>query len=167
MKIHPPRNAPTRPRRISAMQPKPRPRETVPASQPAIRPITTQAITDCGTYNEKICIRRSLFWRYPNSGGLQVKPTPVLRGFLLRHAVYRTQAQNEIKRCDSDDLAAEKQSGKLHEGDGIVRVIERRDQNHLVRNVKICVAGGKALSVEINGVRHRQGRSEERRVGKE
>src|ERR1019366_6005269 len=110
MKIHPPRNAPTRPRRISAIQPKPRPRETVPASQPATRPITIQAITDCGTYNEKICMRRFF-----------------LRRFLLRHAVYRTQAQNEIQRRDSDDLASRERCSKCREGEGIMRIIERRN----------------------------------------
>ncbi len=44
----------------------------------------------------------------PPSPVLPLKPhrlKPVLLGLLLRHAVYRTEAENEIEACNADYLA--------------------------------------------------------------
>src|SRR6266849_10750715 len=88
VKIQPPRTAPTRPRSTFAMQPKPRPRDTLPASHPATRPMNSHAKRDRGAAKKKKCMRCSF-----------------LGGLLLRHAVYRTETQNEVLTPDSDDAS--------------------------------------------------------------
>jgi hypothetical protein len=45
---------------------------------------------------------------------------------------------------------------ELCKSDCIVRIVERWNQNQLVRNVKIRVARREALAIEVYGVRHWQ-----------
>src|SRR5882762_7478992 len=149
-KIHPPSTAPTSPSKTFAMQPKPRPRETFPASQPAMRPTSSHPIKVRGTVKKKRCMECSF------SGKLQLAPARALRGFLLRHAVYRTQTENQIETCNSDNCAARKQISKLSEGHGVIRVVKRRYEHNLIRNIKISVARGKPLPIEIHDRGHGQ-----------
>src|SRR6266851_8523813 len=93
--IQPPRTAPTRPRITFAIQPKPRPRETLPASHPATRPMSSHEIRDRGPAMKKKCMRCSF-----------------LGGLLLRHTVYRTETENEVQARDSNDFSAGEQAGE-------------------------------------------------------
>src|SRR5882762_10323773 len=149
-KIHPPSTAPTNPSKTFAMHPKPRPRETFPASQPAMRPTSSHPIKVRGTVKKKRCMECSF------SAKLQLAPARALRGFLLRHTVYRAQAQYKIETCDSDHFAPRKQRGKFGEGHGVVWIVERGNQHNLVRNIKIGIARGKPLPIEIHGRGHGQ-----------
>src|SRR5882757_4774599 len=149
-KIHPPSTAPTSPSKTFAMHPKPRPRETFPASQPAMRPTSSHPIKVRGTVKKKRCMECSF------SAKLQLAPARALRGFLLRHTVYRAQAENQIETRNSNNFAGRKQISKLSEGYGVFRIVERRHEHNLIRNIKISVARGKPLPIEIYGCGHGQ-----------
>src|SRR5258705_9791031 len=149
-KIHPPSTAPTSPSKTFAMQPKPRPRETFPASQPAMRPTSSHPIKVRGTVKKKRCMECSF------SAKLQLAPARALRGFLLRHTVYRAQTENQIETRNSNNCAGRKQISKLSEGYGVFRIVERRHEHNLIRNIKISVASGKPLPIEIHGCGHGQ-----------
>src|SRR5712692_541643 len=138
--IQPPRTAPTRPRITFAIQPKPRPRDTLPASHPATRPMSSHAIRDRGPTMKKKFMRCSF-----------------LGWLLLRHTVYRTEAENEVQTRDSDDGSGGEQAGECCEGDSIVWVIEGWNQDDPVADVEVGVARGEALPVEKHGFWHRQG----------
>src|SRR5437879_2625106 len=116
-KIHPPSTAPTSPSRTFAMHPKPRPRETFPASQPAMRPTSSHPIKVRGTVKKKRCMECSFF------GKLQLAPARSLHGFLLRHTVYRAQAENQIETRNSNNFVARKQISEPSEGQGVIRIV--------------------------------------------
>src|ERR1700738_509755 len=60
------------------------------------------------------------------------------------------RGQGLITARDADDLAAGEKAGEGVESDAIVGVIERRNDHELVGDIKIGVAGGQALIIEIN-----------------
>ncbi len=75
---------------------------------------------------------------------------------LLRHAVERAEAKDEVAAGDAYDFAVREKFGQSVESDAVVRIVERRDDDDFVGDVKISVAGGKALAIEINWCRHRK-----------
>src|ERR1700675_829143 len=79
-----------------------------------------------------------------------------LSGFLLRHAVYRTQAENKIETWNSDNGVARKHIGKPGECDHVAHGIERWHQQGMVRNIKIRITRRKPLPVKIHRRRHGQ-----------
>src|ERR1700757_4565210 len=117
-KTQPPINEPTNPRRMSAMQPNPRPRAIFPASQPAMRPIRSQPITpfrywitktrgSASKVEKKKCImppdlktlKNTLVWSYARGVSLfrWLRNWGPSRGWLLlRHAVDCPEAEHQI-----------------------------------------------------------------------
>src|SRR6476646_8228312 len=79
-----------------------------------------------------------------------------LRRLLLRHAVNRAQAPDKVSAVDADDLTIGKQISQDIERVAIVGVVEGRNQNQAIGDVKIGVAGGQALSAEGDGAGKRQ-----------
>src|SRR5215475_2273928 len=75
---------------------------------------------------------------------------------LLRHAVNCAEAEDEVAAIDTDDFAVKEIFRDDVERDAIVWVVEDRDENEFVGDVKVCVACGKALAVEIDRRRHRE-----------
>src|SRR6267378_2182441 len=140
-KIQPPSTAPTSPSRTFAMQPNPRPRETFPASHPAIRPTNIHPMRVLGTVKKNKCMERSF------SRGRRADSASGLSGLLLRHTVYCAQAENKVKTRDSYNFAPRKQSGEFSEGQSVIRIVKRRRQDDLIRNIKIRVARGKPLPI--------------------
>ena len=47
-------------------------------------------------------------------------------------------------------------SAEYAEGDSVGRIVERRNENDTVGDVKVGVAGRKSLAFEYDGARHRQ-----------
>src|SRR5438034_10690308 len=64
------------------------------------------------------------------------------------------EAENEVAAVNGNDLAVREKFGESVEGHAIIGIIEDRDENKFVGDVKVCVAGGQALSVKKNWRRH-------------
>ncbi len=70
-------------------------------------------------------------------------------GLLLRHAVERAESPDQFDAVDSDDPSVRKALGQGTQRDAVVRIVERRNQNHVVGDVEIRVACRKPLAVEV------------------
>src|SRR3954452_11330060 len=57
---------------------------------------------------------------------------------------------------DADDFARGEKSGDGVEGDAVIGVVEGRDQDQIVGDIKVSVAGGEALSAEDDRAGKRQ-----------
>ena len=75
------------------------------------------------------------------------------RRLLLGHAVESAEAEDEVAAGDADDFAIGEKFGESVEGDAVVRIVEGGDDDDFVGDVKICVAGGEALAIEIDWAR--------------
>src|SRR5277367_5761897 len=75
---------------------------------------------------------------------------------LLRHAVQRAEAEDEIAAGDPDDLASREESGESIESDSIVCIVECGDDDDFVGDVEIRVTGGEALAIEVDRRGHRE-----------
>src|SRR6478672_11082044 len=73
-----------------------------------------------------------------------------LRRLLLRHAVDRAQAPDEVSAMDADNLTIRKQVSENIQRMAIVWIIEGRHQHQSIRDVKVGVAGGQPLSAKNN-----------------
>src|SRR6266404_611581 len=71
-------------------------------------------------------------------------------GLLLRQAMQRAEAEDKVAAGNANDFAAGKERGESVEGHAIVGVVERGDDDKFVGDIKIGVAGRKALIIEIN-----------------
>src|SRR5579864_6249043 len=78
---------------------------------------------------------------------------PSLR-LLLRHAVHRAQAPDEVSRINRDDFSGWEKMSQGIERNAIVRAIEYRSQHDSIGDVEISVAGGKASALEDDRLRH-------------
>src|SRR6476661_6992985 len=124
MKIQPPMKEPTIPKIMSVMQPKPRPREIFPASQPASRPMTIQPQNPLGSAIQKprVSYRELIHWtdiqpprNYSYSTGLGIAEI-LAEWLLLRHAVDGAEAEDKVAAGDTDYFPGGKESGKGVEG---------------------------------------------------
>src|ERR1700721_2893153 len=151
-------NEPTMPRIMSVMQPKPRPREIFPASHPAMRAMTTQPHNPLGRAIQTPRVsNRALNSvadihppRESSFASRLVMRRSLSDGLLLRHAMERAEAEDEIPARYPYDFSAREKFGEGVESDPVVRIVERRDDDDFVGDVKIRVAGGEALAIEIN-----------------
>jgi hypothetical protein len=75
-------------------------------------------------------------------------------GLLLRHAVEGAEAEDQVTAGDADYFAVREELGEGAEGVAIVRIVERGDDYEFIGNVKVGVAGGEALAIEINWTGH-------------
>ena len=66
------------------------------------------------------------------------------------------EAEDEVAAGDADDLAVWKQTRQLIQCDVIAGIVKSGDDYGFVGDVKIGVAGGEALAVEIDGRGHRE-----------
>ena len=66
----------------------------------------------------------------------------------MAKAVQRAQSPDQIDRMDSNDLAGREAAGDDVEGVAVVGVVEGGDEDQIVCDVKVGVAGGQALVVE-------------------
>jgi len=64
------------------------------------------------------------------------------------------EAENEVAAVNGNDFAVRKKLGESVEGHAIIRIIEDREENKFVGDIKVCVAGGQALSVKENWCGH-------------
>src|SRR2546425_6990427 len=76
---------------------------------------------------------------------------------LLSQAVQRPQPPHQIDSMDPNDWAIADQFGEQPERSTIVRIIERRHENHVVGDVEIRIARREPLALEGKRRRHRQG----------
>src|SRR5450432_1581977 len=84
-------------------------------------------------------------------GGAQAGVPVLLRGrLLLSHAVERAQAEDQVAAGDAYYFAIRKEIGQRVQGCAIVGVVEGWDDYQFTGYVKVCVAGGKTLVVEID-----------------
>ena len=79
------------------------------------------------------------------------------RGLLLRQAMERSQAEDEVDAVDADDLAAGEELGQGVQGDAVGGIVEGRDQDEAVGDVEVGVAGRQPLAVEDDRPGHGQG----------
>ena len=75
---------------------------------------------------------------------------------LLRHAVQRTEPQNQIDRVNPNHFSIRKQLRQDIQGYAIVRIVKRRHEHKPVCNVKIRVTRRQPLAGEIYRLRHRK-----------
>ena len=68
----------------------------------------------------------------------------------MGHAMQCAEAEDQIAAGDADDFAAGEQACERVESYAIVRVVECWDDDEFVGDIKIGVAGGQALIIEIN-----------------
>ena len=61
------------------------------------------------------------------------------------------QAPDEIDGVDADDFAVGEAAGDGVEGVAVVAVVEGGDEDEIVRDVEVGVAGGEALALEDYG----------------
>src|SRR4029077_7693385 len=78
------------------------------------------------------------------------------RGLLLRHAVDGAQAPDKVATMDPHNLAAGKETSNDVECDPIIRIVEGRDQDKIVGDIKVAIAGGQPLSPEDDRAGKRQ-----------
>src|SRR5260370_25083721 len=71
-------------------------------------------------------------------------------GLLLGHAMQRAEAEDQVAAGDADNFAAGEEAREGVEGDAIAGVVEGGDDDEFVGNVKIGVAGGQTLVIEID-----------------
>src|SRR5947208_4505965 len=76
---------------------------------------------------------------------------------LLSQAVQRPQPPHQIDSMDPNDWAIADQFGEQPERSTVVRIIERRHENHVVGDVEIRIARREPLALEGKRRRHRQG----------
>src|SRR5213080_1416083 len=76
---------------------------------------------------------------------------------LLSLAVQRPQPPHQIDSMDPNDWAIADQFGEQPERSTVVRIIERRHENHVVGDVEIRIARREPLALEGKRCRHRQG----------
>src|SRR5260370_1879747 len=84
-----------------------------------------------------------------------------LSRLLLRHAMNGAQPPDEVAAVDAGDFAAWKEIGKSVERHAVVGIVEGRNQNQIVGDVKIGVAGGQPPALEDDGAGKRQGNDPE------
>ncbi len=102
----------------------------------------------------------SLRWQCVSTGGLRSPsarsaPTPGLR-LLLRHAVDRAEAGDQLGARNSDDLAVRDRLAQDRERAGVAGAAEDRDQHDAVRDVEVRVARRAAVARDLEARRHRQ-----------
>ena len=78
-------------------------------------------------------------------------------GLLLGHAVERAEAPDEVGAVDAGDGAVGEAVGEGVEGDAVVGVVEGGDEDEVVGDVEVGVAGGEALAFEDDGCGHGEG----------
>ncbi len=71
-----------------------------------------------------------------------------LRGLLLGQAVEGAEAPDEVDGVDADDFAGGEAAGDGVEGVAVVGVVEGGDEDEVVGDVEVGVAGGEALAFE-------------------
>src|SRR2546427_11623185 len=76
---------------------------------------------------------------------------------LLSQAVQRPQPPHQIDSMDPNDWAIADQFGEQPERSTVVRIIERRHENHVVGDVEIRIARREPLALEGKRRGHRQG----------
>ena len=72
----------------------------------------------------------------------------------MSHAVDGAEAEDEVAAIDVYDFAIRKMFGDDVECHAIVGVVENRNEDKFVADIEIGVAGGEALTVEIDRRRH-------------
>src|SRR5208282_1494566 len=89
-------------------------------------------------------------------GGAPRRPggEPGSHWLLLRHAVHRAQAPNEISRINRDDFTGRKQVSQRVESDAIVAPVENGGEHHSICDVEIRVTSREAPSFEDDRLRH-------------
>src|SRR5262249_9168235 len=70
---------------------------------------------------------------------------------LLGHAVDGAKAPDEVAAVDADNFTIRKEAGDDVERDAIVGIVESGNENEIVGDVKVSVAGGQALSAKDDG----------------
>ena len=73
---------------------------------------------------------------------------------MLRHAMQRSQAENQVAAGDSHHRSVAKQHSQHRERVLIVLIAKGRHQNQPIRDVEIGIARGQALAVEIHRLGH-------------
>src|SRR5260370_25182882 len=135
MKIQPPMKEPTTPRMMSVMQPKPRPREIFPASHPAMRPMTIQPQNPLGSAIQKPFVSKRTLNRVADirpprkfsfASGLVMRRS-LSDGLLFRHAVKRSESEDQIAAGDADNFPGGGESRARIEGCPIVFSVNSRD----------------------------------------
>src|ERR1700691_1988928 len=76
--------------------------------------------------------------------------------WLLGHAAPRAKSEHQIAAGDADDFAAGKKCGELVESNAVVRVVEGRHDDEIIRYVEVRVARGQAEVVEFDRCGHRK-----------
>src|SRR5277367_1089618 len=75
-------------------------------------------------------------------------------GFLLGEAVEGAEAPDQVDGVDADDFAGGEAAGDDVEGVAVLAVVEGGDEDEIVRDVEVGVAGGEALAFEDYGRGH-------------
>src|ERR1700730_16238616 len=70
--------------------------------------------------------------------------------------MHRSKAPDQISGVDAYDLAIGEEVSEDIQGDAVVGIIEHRDQDDAVGDVKVRVAGGEPVLLENNGAGHRK-----------
>ena len=78
------------------------------------------------------------------------------RRLLLRHAVQRAQAPDQVHAVDADHFAAGKNLGQHVQRHAVVGIVERGHQHQAVGDVEVGVAGRQALAAKDDRPRHGQ-----------
>src|SRR5512135_550678 len=86
------------------------------------------------------------------SSNLRIRPARLL----LRKAVDRAEAEDEVDGVDADDPAVGEERGQGVERLAVGRVIEGRDEHQAVGDVEVGIAGWEPLPPEDDRLGHRQ-----------
>src|ERR1035437_5022884 len=83
-----------------------------------------------------------------------LRAVEILRGFLLGEAVEGAEAPDQVDGVDADDFAVGEAGGDDVERAAVIRIIEGGDQDQVVGDVEVGVAGREALTFEDHGRGH-------------
>src|SRR5215510_13734625 len=78
------------------------------------------------------------------------------RGLLLCEAVQRAESPHQIDSVNADDGMVGEYLSQNTEGDAVLRIVERGNEDRGVRDIEVRVAGGESPAVEQHGRGHRQ-----------
>jgi len=95
-------------------------------------------------------------------GGFSEIPRSKCSGLLLRHAMNRAHAKDEILAANPNDATFREYSTEDLHCLGILRMPKDGRQDHSIRNVEICIRGWQATFIGADGIWHRQSADLER-----
>ena len=80
--------------------------------------------------------------------GSRIEYLPLDRRLLLRETVKRSEAPHQVHSVDADDWAIVKQLRERSEGDAVHWIVEGRDEDGRISDIKVGIPCGYALAIE-------------------